>query len=192
MVHQRGDEISPDILESCRQGSQEGFRALYEACKDRVYSIALYFFHGDASAAADASQQVFLKLFSTMRSYRGDARFETWLYRIVVNVCLDSARARKAQPRGESEVLERVPAAHSVERQFVDAQRAAAVQHAVSALPEKLRMAILLRYFDELSYEEMAGALDCSMGTVASRLSRGHKLLAERLAAHPWFARKDK
>lgn len=165
---------------------------MYEACKDRVYSIALYFFHGDASAAADASQQVFLKLFSTMRSYRGDARFETWLYRIVVNVCLDSARARKAQPRGESEVLERVPAAHSVERQFVDAQRAAAVQHAVSALPEKLRMAILLRYFDELSYEEMAGALDCSMGTVASRLSRGHKLLAERLAAHPWFARKDK
>ena len=55
------------------------------------------------------------------------------------------------------------------------------VREAVSALPPKFRIAVLLRYFDDLSYEQMAKALHCSMGTVASRLSRGHKLLAERL-----------
>jgi RNA polymerase sigma-70 factor (ECF subfamily) len=55
------------------------------------------------------------------------------------------------------------------------------VRGAVYSLPPKLRLAVLLRYFDDLSYEEMAGVLNCSMGTVASRLSRGHKLLAERL-----------
>ena len=66
---------------------------------------------------------------------------------------------------------------------------AESVQAAVAALPEPFRMAVLLRHFDELSYEEMAVALDCSKGTVASRLSRGHRLLAEALA--PWFGKKE-
>lgn len=62
-------------------------------------------------------------------------------------------------------------------------RRGAAVRAAVSALPPKFRMAVLLRYFDDLSYQQMAKVLRCSMGTVASRLSRGHKMLAEYLQA---------
>jgi RNA polymerase sigma-70 factor (ECF subfamily) len=67
------------------------------------------------------------------------------------------------------------------EEDYARAQMASSVRAAVSALPPKFRIAVLLRYFEDLSYEQMARALNCSMGTVASRLSRGHKMLAERL-----------
>jgi RNA polymerase sigma-70 factor (ECF subfamily) len=69
----------------------------------------------------------------------------------------------------------------SPETQYARAQVGSSVRAAVASLPPKFRIAVLLRYFDDLSYEEMAKALRCSMGTVASRLSRGHKMLAERL-----------
>jgi RNA polymerase sigma-70 factor (ECF subfamily) len=77
--------------------------------------------------------------------------------------------------------LEAVAGADSQEARYARAQAAASVRAAVGSLPPKFRIAVLLRYFDDLSYEEMARALRCSMGTVASRLSRGHKMLAERL-----------
>jgi RNA polymerase sigma-70 factor, ECF subfamily len=69
----------------------------------------------------------------------------------------------------------------SQEETYARGQLASSVRAAISTLPPKFRVAVLLRYFDDLSYEEMAEALGCSMGTVASRLSRGHKMLAERL-----------
>ena len=68
---------------------------LYDLYKDRVYSIALYFFHGDQTNAADVTQQVFLKLITAIPKYKGDSAFSTWLYRLVVNTCLDAARRRK-------------------------------------------------------------------------------------------------
>ena len=71
----------------------------------------------------------------------------------------------------------------SQEEDLVRAERARSVQEALSALPSKFRLPLLLRYFDDLSYEEMAVALGCSMGTVASRLSRGHRMLASKLEA---------
>jgi RNA polymerase sigma-70 factor (ECF subfamily) len=175
-------EISREIIESCRLGDREAFRALYDTSKDRVYSIALYFFHGDHAVASDVTQQVYLKLMTSIGQFRGDAAFSTWLYRLVVNACLDMARRRTS----EALVLAGAPQetlaeTSSPEESYARAQLAHSVRAAISTLPEKFRIAVLLRYFDELSYEQMAEALDCSMGTVASRLSRGHKMLAERL-----------
>jgi RNA polymerase sigma-70 factor (ECF subfamily) len=77
--------------------------------------------------------------------------------------------------------LERLAVAGSQEDDYARAQMTRSVQAALSALPPKFRVAVLLRYFDDLSYEQIAAVLNCSMGTVASRLSRGHKMLAERL-----------
>jgi RNA polymerase sigma-70 factor (ECF subfamily) len=169
-------EVGAEILEACRGGDRAAFRQFYDFYKDRVYSIALYFFHGDRIAASDVTQQVFLKLLATIGQFRGEAVFSTWLYRLVVNACLDEARSRK--PRAG---LCESPAADSQESGYARAQVAASVRAAVATLPPKFRIAVLLRYFDDLSYEEMAKALRCSTGTVASRLSRGHKMLAERL-----------
>lgn len=174
----------PGIVEACRQGDRDAFRALYEAYKDRVYSIAFYFFHGDSAAAHDVTQQVFLKLIDGIARFRGDAAFATWLYRLVVNACLDRRRRGAFERPSEPAVLDQIvhPAA-SHEDIYARAEVAHAVQSAVAGLPPKLRIAILLRYFDDLSYADIATALDCSAGTVASRLSRAHRMLATRLRA---------
>ena len=176
--------VSPEILVACRRGDREAMRALYEAYKDRVYSIAYYFFHGDAAAASDVTQQVFLKLLDGMRHYRADATFSTWLYRIVMNACVDRSRRAHADPAAADPAALAAAADPVVSHEELFARRevARSVQDAVASLPAKLRAAILLRYFDDLSYSDMAVALNCSIGTVASRLSRGHRLLAEKLA----------
>ena len=178
VVATNGREVSPEILESCRNGDREAFRVLYETYKDKVYSIALYFFHGDAAAASDITQQVFLKLLRGISQFRGDSGFSTWLYRMVVNACMDSAR--RAKPR-ELEEGEQIPAPASQEDDAARSQMQRRVQAALSTLPAKFRLPLLLRYFEDLSYTEMAAAMKCSMGTVASRLNRGHKMLAQKL-----------
>jgi RNA polymerase sigma-70 factor (ECF subfamily) len=172
------------VIESCRRGDRDAFGALYEAYKDRVYSIAFYFFHGDAQAAHDVTQQVFLKLIDDIARFRGDASFSTWLYRLVVNACLDRTRRQRHEEPAEPAVLSAYadPKATHEER-FARRETARIVQTAVVGLPPKLRIAVLLRYFDDLSYDDIAVALNCSKGTVASRLSRGHRLLAKTLAA---------
>jgi len=178
-----GGDVSPELLEACRRGDREAFRALYEAHKDRVYSIAFYFFDADADAAGEVTQQVFLKLMREIVRFRGDAAFSTWLYRIVVNACVDRSRGRRRDAGAEDPVvLDRIPTRASHEESFAQKELAASVQQAIATLPAKLRAAILLRYFDDLSYSDMARALNCSIGTVASRLSRGHRLLAKTLA----------
>jgi RNA polymerase sigma-70 factor, ECF subfamily len=173
-------QSSAEIVAACRSGDRDAFRALYDVYKDRVYSIALYFLHGDRAAASDVTQQVFLKLITNMAQFRGDAEFTTWPYRLVVNVCLDTARQRKSEASVATD-LELFSGPALQEQDYARAQMASSVRAAVSALPPKFRIAVLLRYFEDLSYEQMSRALNCSMGTVASRLSRGHKMLAERL-----------
>ena len=176
------DPDTIEIIEACRRGDREAFRALYEACKDKVYSIALYFFHGDAAAASDATQQVFLKLLTNIQSFRGDSEFSTWLHRLVVNTCLDGSRKNKSREQSEEPAeLARIAVRHSHDEELERKEVAGRVQAALSSLPPKFRMPILLRYFEDLSYSEMAEALECSTGTVASRLNTGHKLLAQKL-----------
>ncbi|MBV9081814.1 MAG: sigma-70 family RNA polymerase sigma factor [Acidobacteriaceae bacterium] len=182
MVNLSARELSTEVIEACRSGDRDAFRTLYESYKDRVYSIALYFFHGDAVAAGDVTQQVFLKLIASVRQFRGDADFSTWLYRLVVNACLDARRSYHGRPASiERSHIEAFAATESHEHDYARNEIAKCVRAAVSALPPKFRVAILLRYFEDLSYEQMAKALGCSLGTVASRLNRGHRFLAERL-----------
>ena len=177
-------EISADIIESCRQGDRDAFRVVYEAHKDRVYSVALYFFHGDVQTASDVTQQVFLNLMKGFHRFRGDSAFTTWLHRLVVNTCVDTARRTRTRAAfAEPPDYEAVGTHPQQEAGIAQAQLANAVQAAVSTLPPVFRIAILLRYFEDLSYDQMAEVLNCSKGTVSSRLSRGHRLLAGKLSA---------
>jgi RNA polymerase sigma-70 factor (ECF subfamily) len=155
---------------------------LYEAYKDKVYSIALYYFHGDAGLAADVSQEVFVKAITGIAGFRGSAGIGTWLYRLTANACTDRRRSTSAREVAASpEIFERMASVDSPELRARSAEEASRVRTAVSSLPEKLRLPVLLRYFEDLSYEEMAEALGCSAGTVASRLNKGHQLLREKL-----------
>ena len=191
VVRPSSREISAGIIEGCRQGDRNAVRVIYDLYKDKVYSIALYFFHGDAATASDVTQQVFVKLMTDFEHFRGDSAFSTWLYRLVVNTCIDTSRKRRhSAVQIEKSVFEAVAAAGSHEEDLARKQIANSIQTAISALPQKFRIAILLRYFEDLSYQEMASALNCSIGTVASRLSRGHRLLAGKLEPmREWFRR---
>src|SRR5580692_10244815 len=85
-----------EVIEACKRGDRDAFRALFETYQDRVYSIALRY-SGDRAQALDIAQDVFVKLLNNIGNFRGDAGFETWLYRMVVNRCLDDKRtARRA------------------------------------------------------------------------------------------------
>ena len=170
------------VIEACRQGDREAFRQLFETYKDRVYSIALYFFGGDEATAGDVTQQVFLKLFSRIGQFQGEAEFTTWLYRLATNACIDEQRKRRRLFQLEDGAETHVVSTRKTQDERVERREVAeCVKEAVAQLKPKLRAAILLKYFEELSYEEIASALQCSKGTVASRLNRGHKALAQKL-----------
>jgi RNA polymerase sigma-70 factor (ECF subfamily) len=170
------------VIEACRAGDRDAFRLLFERHKDRVYSVALYFFGGDEATAHDVTQQVFLKLFTRIGQFQGGADFTTWLYRVTTNACVDEQRKRRRfLPFDEAGALNEPRAAGSPEERVAGAEAAGSVTRAVASLRPKLRVVMLLKYFEELSYEEIAAAVGCSKGTVASRLNRGHKILAKKL-----------
>ena len=171
-----------EVIEACQRGDGDAFAALFEAYQDRVYSIALRF-SGDRAAALDIAQDTFLKLFSRIKDFRGEASFDSWLYRLVINRCIDQQRrARRWLPflDGFMDVF-RSPGA-SIEQEMERAETRDLVQRAVSKLAPDLRAVIVLRYTEGLAYDAIAEIVGCPEGTVASRLNRAHKLLERRLA----------
>ena len=175
--------IDERVIEACQMGDREAFRQLFEAYKDRVFSIAVYSFGGDQAAASDVSQQIFLKLLTSIRQFRGDSAFTTWLYRLVVNACIDEQRKRgRLLQFSESTPVSRIEDRRPQEKHFARGEISDHVHAAIKELTPKLRMPILLKYGEGLSYEEIAEVLECSMGTVASRLNRGHQSLAKKLS----------
>jgi RNA polymerase sigma-70 factor (ECF subfamily) len=175
--------IDERIIEACQEGDREAFRLLFEAYKDRVFSIAVYSFGGDETAASAVSQQIFHKLMTSIRHFRGESAFTTWLYRLVVNACTDEHRKRRRLLQfGESGPVTRIEDRRPQEKQFARLEVSDFVQGAIKELTPKLRIPILLKYGEGLSYEEIAEVLGCSKGTVASRLNRGHLSLAKKLS----------
>jgi RNA polymerase sigma-70 factor (ECF subfamily) len=179
-----------DVIEACQRGDEEAFRVLFETHKDRVYSIALRY-AGNSAAAMDIAQDTFLKLLSNIQQFRGDSSFESWLYRLVVNSCLDyHRRRRRFLPLFEhglgdalDEALDRFHAPReSALNDLLREEQSERVQQVVAQLPEEQRIVVVLRYTEGRSYEEIADLLGCRRGTVASRLNRAHKALERRLS----------
>jgi len=170
-----------ELLDHCRSGDREAMRTLYLENQRRVFSIAFNFFGGDSAKAEDVTQQVFVKLLSKM-DFRGESQFTTWLYRLTVNQCIDEARrAKRWLPFAEwfdaAEPVTRMSLNEKLQSREVSTE----VRAVIGGLKPKYRLPILLRYVEELSYQEIASVLGLSIGTVSSRLNRGQKMLAERL-----------
>ena len=176
-------ETTERVIEACQRGDREAFRLLFETYRDKVYSISLYYFKGDEAIAKDVTQQVFLKLIGKIEQFNRDAEFTTWLYRMVVNACMDEQRKRRRfLPFGDGfEMGGQGFEKGAQEESFARVELADTVKAAIGELKPKLRLPILLKYVEGLSYEEMSEVLGCSKGTIASRLNRGHKILARRL-----------
>lgn len=171
-----------DLLADCRNGSREAFESLFLANQKRVFSVALNFFGGNDDLARDITQQVFLKIFYKVGEFRGQSEFTTWLYRITVNACVDEQRKNRRFFSFENLFGFNEPhMKRTQEDKILKKEISDEVQTAIATLKPKFRLPILLKYVENLSYEEIAKILNCSMGTVASRLNRGHKMLAGKL-----------
>jgi RNA polymerase sigma-70 factor (ECF subfamily) len=175
--------IEDQTIEACRGGDADAFRLLFENYKDRVYSIALGYFNGDEASARDITQSVFLKLMTHISTFQNRSEFSTWLYRLVANACLDQKRAlRRFLFFGNYDEIVLPDRRKSAEERYIARELETEVRQAIAGLRPRLRIAVLLKYFDDLSYDEIGAALGCSRGTVASRLNRGHRILARKLA----------
>ncbi|MCU1238425.1 MAG: polymerase, sigma-24 subunit, subfamily [Candidatus Solibacter sp.] len=170
-----------ELVEGCRRGERESFRVLFETYKDKIYSIALRF-SGDESLAMDIAQDTFLKLYSSIADFRGDALFSTWVYRLVVNSCLDHKRRSWRTIPMADDLLAVLRAPGDALQAVLCNEVSERVQRAIEKLPVEQRIVVVLRYTEGLAYEQIAEAVGCSMGTVASRLNRAHKALERRLA----------
>jgi len=170
-----------DLLAACQKGDRGAMHDLYVDNQRRVFSVALNYFGGRRELAEDITQKVFLKLLTKL-DFRGDSEFTTWLYRITVNTCTDEARKMNRfvdlsvffgfGESGGGEVQQLLAESGEVSQ---------AVQREVAKLRPKLRVPIVLKYVEGLSYQEIADVLECSIGTVSSRLNRGHNILASKL-----------
>jgi RNA polymerase sigma-70 factor, ECF subfamily len=177
------EQTDHELIEECRRGQPDAYRALFEKYKDTVYSVALRF-SGDVAVAQDIAQDTFLKLFSAIETFRGDSNFESWLYRLVVNCCFDQKRKARRWAPLLDELLSVVRAPDiSALDEILRSEMSDQVRAVVDSLRPEQRMVIVLRYTQGLSYDEIAEILGCSPGTIGSRLNRIHKLLARRLAA---------
>ena len=167
---------------------------LYDRHRARVFNVALRVM-GDWGAAQDVVQEVFLHLERSVRTFRRDASFVSWIYRITVNRAIDHRRRQARRPAAKMGEMPagledaglpgRSGAAPDPDEPIHRREAAARVQQALLALSPKLRAIAVLRYVEGLSYEELAEALDCSMGTIKSRLNRAHAALQRLLGPPP-------
>lgn len=168
---------------AAQQGDREAFKALYERYRDRVFNVIFYSM-GDEVRAEDILQIVFVKIYRGLPSFRFEASLSTWIYRIAVNECMNQQRGRGAQHIPFEALLgsdEELDAGAAADRRHADTERREIVHRAVMELPPKLRAVVVLKYLDDLSYDEIASVLQCSPGTVASRLNRALSNLESRL-----------
>ena len=169
-----------NLLTECKNGNREAFESLYNRHQRRVFSVALNFFGGDIDKASDITQQVFLKFFTQNSDFRGESEFTTWLYRVTINACIDEQRKNR-RFFGLAEFFGLEDKKMKQEDRLQQKEISDEVQRIVATLKPKFRLPILLKYSEGLSYDEIAKVLDCSIGTVSSRLNRGHKMLAQKL-----------
>jgi RNA polymerase sigma-70 factor (ECF subfamily) len=181
-------ESQPDFEEratviAAQQGDRDAFKALYERYRDRVYNIIFYSM-GDELSAEDVLQIVFVKIYRGLPNFRFEASLATWIYRIALNECLNQQRRRGAQHVPFEALLgsdEELDSGAAADQQHAEGERREIVHRAVMELSPKLRAVVALKYLEGLSYEEIGSVLECSPGTVASRLNRALSELEARL-----------
>lgn len=178
-----------ELIRQCQEGDTSGFDALVREHYALAYNTA-YRMLGDQEQAADATQAAFVRAFRSLRNFRGDAAFSTWLYRIVINVCLDQMRQTTLGSvsltfgGGEDEEAERPlsdPADEPIEA-VQRRQRQQAVHEALSKLAPEHRSVLVLYDLAGLAYDDIAYILQVPLGTVKSRLNRARHALKEVLA----------
>ncbi|WGT25374.1 RNA polymerase sigma factor [Pseudomonas marginalis] len=145
---------------------------------------------GDADEAKDVAQESFLRIWRQAAHWRsGEARFDTWLHRVALNLCHDRLRRRKERPLSDEAAVEVADSSPSPEEQLETRDRSTRMAAALAALPERQREAIVLQYYQELSNIDAAALMNISVEALESLLSRARRQLRSQLADTPGLAR---
>ena len=178
------------LVQRCAAGDDQACAELVEAHQRMVYQLALHLL-GDHDDALDLSQEVFLRVFRTLRAFRGQSALRTWIYRIVINQARNRQRWWRRRRRADQVSLDEHASSHgelparsevsSPDRRYDQKETAERLWRAVNQLPFEQKSAIVLREIDGLSYEEIAFSVGVVVGTVKSRLARARDTLREEL-----------
>jgi len=174
-----------DLIQRFQRGQPGAFDALFERYKDYVYRVA-FFVTRNSGDAEEATQETFLDLLRALPRFKiqGPARFETWLYKITVNRCRSRFRRKRPPSADWDELADELVAGVNGDPEHSALKRETrdAIWRAVDNLPGAQREVVALRYLCDLSYDEIAEALDINQGTVKSRLFYAHKALQASLS----------
>lgn len=178
------------LISRCAAGEQSACAELVAGHERMVFQLALHLL-GDRDEALDLSQEVFLRVFRTIHSFRGQSALRTWIYRIVINQARNRQRFWRRRHRSDQVSLDQHVADHGEPRQMTDGvspdrvlarkELASRLWTALNTLPFDQRTVIVLREVDGMSYDEIAFSLGVAVGTVKSRLTRARQALREQL-----------
>ena len=178
------ERVPNELVERCKQGDERAWSQLVEATYRDVYTLCLRIL-GDPNDASEATQDAYLKAWRGLRSFRGDAMFETWLYRVASNSALSKYRSRKRRQSRESgmqdDVLTALPASGSVEETAGARIEVQALEAALARLPEQHRTVIVLRDVYGMNIEEVAAQLGISETAAKVRVHRARKKLKDMI-----------
>ena len=183
-------EIDRQLVERAQRGDKRAFELLVEKYQRKLARLLSRFIR-DPAEVEDVTQEAFIKAYRALPSFRGESAFYTWLYRIGINTAKNYlvAMGRRAptstgfdhEEAENFEDAEQLRDTATPENELIGKQIAATVNRAMEQLPEDLRTAITLREIEGLSYEEIAAAMDCPIGTVRSRIFRAREAIAAEL-----------
>jgi RNA polymerase sigma-70 factor (ECF subfamily) len=169
-----------ELITQAKNGDRGAFSELVCIHAQGVMNV-IYRMCGDAQVAEDAAQETFIQAWLHLASYRPQTSLRNWLYRIAVNAATDMLRREKRILPNALEDLPLQDPQLGPEGTFFQGERTALIQKAVLSLPDACRAVLVLREYEELSYHEIADALNIPVGTVMSRLNYARKLLREKL-----------
>ncbi len=188
LLREARERTDARLVDDCRGGDPSAFDEIVRRYKDRVYNV-VYRFVGNHEDALDVSQEVFVRAYRSLSSFQGTSKVYTWLYTIALNLGRNRVRDGGRRGRNKGVSLDSMscepgngrnpdPRAKARENELDDV-----LQRCLNELPEHYRIPFVLRTFDDLSYEEIAEAIERPEGTVKSRINQARRLLRERLQA---------
>ncbi|MDD2481440.1 MAG: sigma-70 family RNA polymerase sigma factor [Lutispora sp.] len=183
-------EMEKLLVAKSKKGNLDAFEELISAYERKAYNIA-YRMMGNEEDAKDMAQEAFIKIYKSIQNFREESSFSTWLYRIVTNVCLDELRKRKKdklvplelsiETEKGTAIVELSAERETPEDIYERVEKRHLIQNAISSLGEDYKTVIILRDIQGFGYEEIATMLNCSLGTIKSRINRARNLLKEKL-----------
>jgi len=178
------------LIEQAQKGDVLAFEKLIEDHQKKVYNIAFRFM-GNSEDASEVAQEAFIRVYKSIKNFKGKSSFSTWLYRIVVNICMDEMRKRNKQNIvyiDEITQTEKGEYRHEIESGEESPQQQVEINEtrneiyaAINSLSDEHKAVIVLKDIQGFSYEEIAGMMKCPEGTVKSRLNRARSILKDIL-----------